>query len=335
MRPATTATVAEQAVQWLVRQDAGPLSARDAAEFREWRSVPGNAQAYEIVMNLWSDADGLEHHMAADAPTPALPAREAAARRHIGISVTWISRKSGVWLAAATVAAIAMVSPKALLWARSDYITRVGEISAFHLPDGSTLALNTDSAAAVSFDAGLRTVRLLKGEAQFQVAPDAARPFVVEAGGGRTRALGTVFDVRMLDDGVRVTGIEHSIDVRFPSAGGDTAAGSGAHVTLVPGQEVHYGTVRGLGDIGTAAAESGAWRHGRLIVENRPLAEVIGELNRYQHGHIQLMGGDLGELRVNGVFTVTDREGSINALETSLGLEAHWLTSYWVFLARR
>ncbi len=107
-----------------------------------------------------------------------------------------------------------------------------------------------------------------------------------------------------------------------------------SEMTLRPSQQVQYGVRMGLGAPLPARADSIAWLRGRLIVEDRPLAEVVKELNRYHHGHIALLDPDLQSLLVNGVIPITDRAASVDALEQSLGLKATWLTSYWVFLSK-
>jgi transmembrane sensor len=50
---------------------------------------------------------------------------------------------------------------------------------------------------------GLRQVKLDRGEAWFQVAKDPQRPFVVESGPVRVRAVGTAFSVRRREGGAR------------------------------------------------------------------------------------------------------------------------------------
>ena len=78
------------------------------------------------------------------------------------------------------------------------YVTQIGEQQTIVLPDQSQILLNTDSRVAVSYQADRRLLTLHKGEAHFDVAHDAKRPFDVYAGGGRVNAVGTAFTVRML-----------------------------------------------------------------------------------------------------------------------------------------
>jgi FecR protein len=73
------------------------------------------------------------------------------------------------------------------------------------LADGSHVELNSQSAIAIHYDAGQRRVRLLEGEAWFEVSPDPVRPFVVEASGGTVTALGTAFNVDAEKERAHVT----------------------------------------------------------------------------------------------------------------------------------
>jgi transmembrane sensor len=87
---------------------------------------------------------------------------------------------------------------------------RVNESHA--LPDGSLVELKEGSRIAVDFSAEQRQVRLV-GEAHFQVARDAARPFVVNAQGVMVRAVGTAFSVRVDSDEVQVLVTHGSVHV--------------------------------------------------------------------------------------------------------------------------
>ena len=75
--------------------------------------------------------------------------------------------------------------------------TAVGEQREMQLPDGSMIALNTDSQLEVTYGENYRDVRLLKGEALFEVTRDPARPFIVDAGIRRVEAVGTAFVVHL------------------------------------------------------------------------------------------------------------------------------------------
>lgn len=69
------------------------------------------------------------------------------------------------------------------------------------LADGSTVYLNRDSKITYPKDFGRNNRKVsLRGEAFFDVAPDASRPFIIDAGKASVRVLGTSFNV-MTDNG--------------------------------------------------------------------------------------------------------------------------------------
>lgn len=95
------------------------------------------------------------------------------------------------------------------------YRTDVGERQSFKLADGSTVELGSYSALSVDFADDRRNLMLHEGQAFFQVASDHSRPFVVSAGGGTITALGTAFDVKLTDQAVTVSVLEHAVSVAF------------------------------------------------------------------------------------------------------------------------
>lgn len=209
---------------------------------------------------------------------------------------------------------------------QADAMTATGEQRTLAMPDGSRILLNTQSAVAFDYTPGRRTVRLLKGEAAFTVAPDRARPFTVEAGGDSTTALGTRFLVRALDGATQVSVTEHRVRVAFPPAQGRTA-------DVGEGQSIRYGGERGLGTPETGkVADADAWTQGFLTFENRPLSEVVAELGRYHSGYLQVIGQDVRARRVSGVFNIHDPVGAIAKLQASLGLKSARLTDRLIFI---
>ncbi len=80
--------------------------------------------------------------------------------------------------------------PRLMIAWEADYTTATGAQSMIPLPDGSTMVLNTASAVSLDFENGRRRVRLLRGEAFFDVRHDPAHPFTVAAQFGRSRSRG-------------------------------------------------------------------------------------------------------------------------------------------------
>ncbi|WP_251282007.1 FecR family protein, partial [Enterobacter hormaechei] len=117
------------------------------------------------------------------------------------------------WPAATAGAVVLMVAaaPHALLLAHSD-LRSSDAPRVVQLEDGSTAVLDAGTALAVAFDGQQRHLRLLRGQAWFQVAHE-QRPFQVEAGGGQIRDIGTAFSVSMQDTTVVTQVSEGVVDV--------------------------------------------------------------------------------------------------------------------------
>lgn len=86
--------------------------------------------------------------------------------------------------------------------------TRFGEQRFVRLDDGSGVTLNTASKIEVKLSKGHRSIRLVHGEALFDVAHDPARPFDVQTGNTILRAVGTRFDVDVRSNRTTVTVVE-------------------------------------------------------------------------------------------------------------------------------
>ncbi|UTW51096.1 FecR family protein [bacterium SCSIO 12827] len=317
-----SAAALEQAAAWFARIDRGDLSDREQQAFDGWLAAdPGHQRAFERISRTW-DALG---DLAGTVETTSLAGKPATDGYRTGRRWALGAVAAGLVLALGLGTDLPQRIDTGL---RADAVTAVGETRTVSLPDGSTAQLNTASAIAVDFgpdDTGPRRVRLLRGEAAFDVVKNPDRPFTVAAGGGISRVLGTVFSVRVLGDGASVTLLEGRVAV--------AATDGGAETILALNQRVSYGAAGGLGAVETVDPQSAAaWRRDKLVFRDRALGAVIDELNRYHAGLIRLTGAGLRQRRVNGVFDTRDPVAVVGALETALGLRSTRLTDYLILL---
>lgn len=303
-------SVMDEARQWFVLLQDVAATAADRQAHQAWLDRdPAHRAAWARVVLLWSRMDETVSALRATAMPPRPASRQAWTRR---------------------AAAVAVILGAGYAVARSgfaaDYETGTGEQRTILLSDGSTAELGGDSALTLAFDSGIRRVRLLRGEAFFQVAPDAERPFVVAAEAGETRALGTEFRVGLRADTVVVSVIRHAVSVRW--------AGQEA-VTLDEGQEVRYGAA-GLGPVHAAdgAAARRALREGRLFFEEAPLGEVLADLGRYRRGRIVILDDGIAEIPVSGAFRTDAVDAALETIAATLGLRITRLTGLLVLVRK-
>lgn len=314
------------AQDWFLRRGAGTRSSsEEEARFEAWRNAdPRHRAAYEELSTLWSVIDPLEPAFAPEGRmhrTKTLPRRWPRRGWMWGGSVA-----SG--LAAACLLLFVFGPATSRLPARllADHSTTAGEQRVVSLPDGSIAWLNTDTAIDVVYSGERRRVKLLHGEALFEVRKDAGRPFDVTAVDGRTTAVGTAFAVKEADGGATVTVTEGTVRVTSPD---QASASAEAGTSVEAGQQVSYrrgeapGPVRGLD-----AAAATAWRHGAIVIRSRPLAEALAEIGRYHDGRIVLMGSPSRYGEVTARVALADLDGGIDAIAATHGLSVTRVTKY-------
>jgi transmembrane sensor len=294
----------EAAIDWLSRIRTGAMTRADRDAFDAWLAADeANRAAFEKAFAVWRDLKSVS--LPAVAAPPRLP--------------HWR-------LAATSLAALALLfyfaSDLALLW-RADFATGVGQLKTVTLEDGSRIELNADTAIAKHYSDGRRHLTLLKGEAWFAVASDPARPFVVEAAGGTTTALGTSFDIAMSDRGAQVSVTEHKVAV----------AAAGRTAIVEQGQQLSYHP--DLSVLATHPADvedEAAWRRGYLIFHDKPLGDVVAAINRHFHGRVLIMTPSIRDRKINGLFRTSEPIESIRAIELSLGIRAANIGNYIIVL---
>lgn len=222
-------------------------------------------------------------------------------------------------LAAASVAVAATVGWR-LLNNVELYRTGVGERRVVALADGSRVTLNTASTVEVAFADHERRVRLVRGEALFEVAHDASRPFLVDAGSARFRALGTAFNVRLRPDVVELTVTQGVVGVVAQEGGVDVPAG--AKIAAGGGAVVRSGAVAPTALDGQHLRQRTAWQEGVLEFDGESLAQVVGEFNRYRQQPIVIGDARLEALRIGGRFEVDEADKFLAALTSSFPIEA-------------
>ncbi|WP_018700153.1 FecR family protein [Amorphus coralli] len=299
-KPTAKLSIREQAIDWLLHFEDGPASRADRKAFEAWLAAdPSHAKAYAHAKRLFGES------------SDALKADPADTREAI-------RRRTGT---GATVPALLLAGFLLLgglfLWTDGPMRLRADALSGHHetpvvrLEDGSTIQLNADSAIAFDIGDRTRTVRLLRGEAWFDVASDPERPFVVEAGGERITVVGTVFDVNRMPGETEVTVAEGRVRVR---------AENGSAVLLTPQMRarVSDGAMESVDRV--ASGTEATWRSGRLVFEDRSFRWVVANLSRRLPGRIVIASESIADRRLTGSLDLSDPDNALVDLTAALGL---------------
>lgn len=303
--PATPSSsdVMETAGAWALRVEGG-LSRADETRLAAWLdAATDHRAAYEAVLEaeLTLQRHGADEALMAmrRAALKARPERRIRVRTMAaGLAAAALAAGVLGWWGAAYVLGFSGGAGDAMQNAR--YVTANGERATVTLADGSVLTLNADSAAEVTFDRRSRTVRLMRGQAQFLVAHDASRPFEVLADGRQVTAVGTAFDVLLLPDALRIAMLDGVVRVSSMRQAEVQTLSKGEVMTARPGQSV---SIRRADTTRLAG-----WREGVVYFEETPLREAVEEMSRYTRFPLTVADEQAAGLCVSGAFRITEAE---------------------------
>lgn len=326
--------IAAEAAVWVACLHGPGRSSQMERECRAWQArSAAHRVAFECCTDTWQDVALVTLRDYATAAAIPAPAR----------STRWRNRRfgwsTGVALAGAVVAGLLVAAP---LWSANDtFATGVREQRTVILKDGTRMSLNTATSLRVELGPTERTVRVDEGEALFEVAKDAHRPFVVQVADREVVALGTVFSVRLTPakairaSALDVTLVEGQVSVRNTTGEGDKTAQT-RPVLLKPGDRLRLSEQGGEVPKGARRETTHmdrpnvdqlmAWRRNETVFDDVPLSDAVVEMNRYSQQPIVLVGdGSAKGLRISGLFRTGDNVGFARAVAALHGLVAHEL----------
>jgi transmembrane sensor len=365
--PKLSPQILEEATDWFVEFSEGTVDAAARARFDAWlRRSPEHVQAYLNVAALWEDASLLAKGRTGDAheliarvlahdnvvplvpraapESPVVPIVEVSPNTRPTKDVLTIAssppRSARRWVPIAVAAStlVAVVTGGWFYSQRGTYSTGTGEQRSVRLEDGSLMELNSRSRVRVRYAEHERIVEMLEGQAFFQVAKDAARPFLVRSDSTNVLAIGTQFDVYRRDSGTTVTVVDGRVAVfsstleRAPeppqsavapgarsgaarvddieqSVVGRQLLQAGEQITIAP---QHAPTQPHRADA-TAAT---AWTQHKIILHGTPLSEVAVEFNRYNTRQLVITDPSLANTQITGVFSSTDPDSLLRFLRS-------------------
>lgn len=315
---------ATEAAGWTARLDRG-LERDEQREFDAWLARPENRRALDEIGALWRELESISE-LHGHAASPVRTRSEGRQRRTVALPLAAAAAITVAVLTGLSLPDAGHLPQVASLPRPSIHETPVGAYRSVELDDGSSVVLNTGTRIRVEYSTELRNITLLSGEAYFDVAHDAARPFRVRADARAFEALGTAFSVHRMTDSVELIVTEGRVRVDDGDDGTIVVAGERSLIGS-SGLDVH-----GFGTSDSDAAL--AWRRGMLVFEDTPLGEVLDEAGRYSTTRLVLGDPALGELRVAGYFRAGDVDGLLAALRRNFAIESRGRGGEIVLTAR-
>ena len=191
-----------------------------------------------------------------------------------------------------------------------------GSQTRLHLPDGTTVLLNSDSRITYAQDFGVNSREVtLQGEGYFEVAHNQKIPFYVKTEDVQVRVLGTKFNFRDYpEDGeVVVSLIEGKVALK-------NKIRQEADLVLMPDEQMVLDKKEKVMKKESMNAQAVLqWAEGCLSFDETPLLEVAKILERSYDVEIEFTEESLKELRFYGNFNRTKQglNDILNALSAT------------------
>ena len=324
--------VEDQAAGWVLRETRG-LTASEQDEFLQWLATDKrHGAALARHRNNWARLDLLSQwrpeHSVQPNPDLLAPSRKPG-RRVLRFPRIWLT---AVPLAAAIAIGFFLARPSAPPPVPAAPITTSASIAAIEqrvLEDGSVVELNRGAEVEVNYTGTERRVQLNFGEANFKVAKNFLRPFIVVARGIEVHAVGTAFNVRLGGGEVEILVTEGKVRIEQTDTSASHRETTVVVPTLAQGEYTVVSTSpsRGYPQVyavsTTQVDQMLAWRPRMLDFNEASLREIVAEFNR-RNEPIHLVIGDLNlaETEMSATLRSDNVEGFIRLLEAGFGVHA-------------
>lgn len=348
--------IEQHAAEWLARRECNEWTPRDGEELEAWLSSSTRHRvAFLRLEAAWREADRLRA-LSNAANKGGVPARYAWTSHGVAGSGEPRASSQAEWrntrqLRArvqqargwrkALVASLAVVAIALMAWSgwnrsgrqEATFASRTGELKTIALTDGSSATLSSASQIDVVMTRDARSVTLLRGEAYFEVAHDAARPFAVSANDHHVVAVGTRFSVRRDPKSLRVVVTEGKVRLDSPA----DAHGQAGPSTLLPAGSMASAGPNGVlvRSLSLEEAERHLeWRSGFLAFEDTALVDAVAEFNRFSLRKIELGDSGVALLRIGGNFRWDNSDGFVSLLELGFPVRVERLPDRIVLYSR-
>jgi len=331
------AAIAEQAGEWFVANEEGPMDARDSAALTAWfMTSPVHIEEFLGVSVVARDLKeartdpeySLEAILARASAEEGRPVQRLWPRAIEAVRET----PSGRWFPAAVAMSVVLSLGLLFTWnlrstgrparptgiATLHFETGRGEQLTQRLADNSVLHLNTDSAVSVRYSKSERLVTLMSGQAEIEVNHEANRAFRVHTRSADIIDIGTQFDVRLEQGSTVVTVVEGRVAVAPQNSSPNYAVRS---IELTANQQLRVAEGEWPATpVAVDAERTTSWLHRQIAFDHEPLERVAAEYNRYIPKPIEIATPALRTLRISGVFATDDSDAFIAFLRSLKGV---------------
>ncbi|WP_020529840.1 FecR family protein [Flexithrix dorotheae] len=192
--------------------------------------------------------------------------------------------------------------------------TEKGQKLTLTLPDKSIVKLNANSQVRFRKDFINKREIFLQGEAFFEVSKNPLKPFTVDAGGIRTTALGTSFNIRKFpnDNNVKIMLATGKVKV-------ENLNDSTQKFFLNPSEQLTYFTKSEKAEKGNFKQEWISWKDGILFFENADIEEIKHQIEGWYGVKVKILGEV--ECSVSGSYTQKSLEHVLEGIKYTTNID--------------
>ncbi|OOQ59147.1 FecR family protein [Mucilaginibacter pedocola] len=192
-------------------------------------------------------------------------------------------------------------------------IAEAGKMKLVELADGTKIWLNSTSKLSYPehFSEKVREVTLLEGEAFFDIAHEAKRPFIVHSKGINTQVLGTSFNVNAYS-------YSNKIEVTVSTGKVAVSVGSGLLGYLTPKEQIKYNLLTGKILKQNVASTQTPWMNGDIVLDYVDFESLKAILFNNFNYHLKSKGTKVINLHFSATIKKTDSIANVMKLLSSI-----------------
>lgn len=311
----------------LIKKLEGSLSSEERAELEEWLRDEENRNLFDQQKKLWETADDLQKMKSINKKKALKKVESQLFTRFAMSQWRWLERAAAIlFIPLLITAGWLFYDSKSFENSQNQLIFNTVEIpsgtkSKLTLPDGTNVWLNASSSLSypVAFTETTRNVELI-GEAFFEVTKNKHRPFVVSAGEINIKVLGTSFNCSAYANSgtIETALLEGSIELSGKN-------GSDIYI-MNPGElAVFSKTENTIQKTVTKLDKYVAWKSGKLMFREDPMARVIEKLGRWYGVEFQVDDNELLKYTYSATFSTESLDQVLKMLALSAPITFEFL----------
>ena len=181
-----------------------------------------------------------------------------------------------------------------------EYSSEKGSVSKIKLEDGSDIWLSSGTNLVIHQNKNGEMVAKLDGEAYFKLAPDPSRNFRVDFGNFQVKDIGTSFNIRAYQSEQNIVTTLEEGRIELLKISGELI------LSVKPGELVNYDKQNNQMKVRQQDPSIvTAWKDGKFVFVDQPLAEICKELENWYNIEIQIEDQKLAETRYTSVVKRT------------------------------